>query len=358
MCSLPKPYAFVVISLEPSLSVAYLNSSDLTDACNKINTKKYVAYVGECEQDVVKPHTPYHSFVFHLVYQGLRRLKGGLVGAEVSYPILPNTTHPLSRSPLDPGRHLPWDNCYISEFVSISAVCPTVTCDTKPSSMYELSRIAGVDLECSMADECYEWRNRSVDGRSGYRCSCSGGSGRDLAEGSLPESIVDSPVDLAIGRVSEDCHSLSPGELSSGFKVHESSSSQYEKGVNVHAQRIIYECPRNMFELEEEVESDILAEEVQIPPGQVSSSRTSLISMMQDKVVVKASFDLSEVDQVNDPAEFFEEVEALWQLKQVYEMELTQREIEVARQVDDEYFAQFEKEKDTDTALMFMSGLS
>ncbi|KAG7089310.1 hypothetical protein E1B28_011006 [Marasmius oreades] len=339
MCSLPNPYSFVVINLEPSLSVAHLNVPELTEACSKLNTKKYVAYVGEREQDVVKPHVPYHSFLFYLVYQGLRRLKDGRVGPEVCYPVLPNTSHPLSRSPLDPGRPLPWDNCYISEFVSFPALCPTVICETKPSSLYELTRIAGVDLECSMADDCCEWRGYSTDGQSEYRSFCSGHDDKSfVVERPSLKNTTEVQIRSTAGIDFGDFHE---SHAKSGFNIYEPSLSQSEKDMDAHVQQIIREHPHNMFELLDVLESERAAKQ----DDDVSSNTASMTSMLRDKVVVKTSFDLTEVEQVNDPAEFFREVEALYQLKQVHEAILMQREIEAARKVDDQYFAQIEKEK-------------
>lgn len=85
--------------------------------------------------------------------------------------------------------------------------------------------------------------------------------------------------------------------------------SQSEKDTNAQVQQIIREHPHNMFELLEVIENERVAKQDE----DVSSSTTSITSMLRDKIVVKTSFDLSEVDQVNDPAEFFEEVEALYQ---------------------------------------------
>lgn len=44
------------------------------------------------------------------------------------FPILPNTSHPTSRQPIQPsetGQPFPWDNCYISVTGTVQARCET-----------------------------------------------------------------------------------------------------------------------------------------------------------------------------------------------------------------------------------------
>lgn len=79
------------------------------------------------------PWEPYHSWPFYLVFQGLRKEDQGKgIEPQMSVPILPNKTHPLCREPLDPGYPLPWNNCYISDFIQFDARVATHVTEEEP----------------------------------------------------------------------------------------------------------------------------------------------------------------------------------------------------------------------------------
>ncbi|ESK95369.1 hypothetical protein Moror_3894 [Moniliophthora roreri MCA 2997] len=62
-------------------------------------------------------------------------------------------------------------------------------------------------------------------------------------------------------------------------------------------------------------------------------------AIVMRQVVLNASFDLSEVEQPNDPADLFEEIRVFRQLYEDLEIGRKERNIERARQVDEAYFA-------------------
>ncbi|KAK7034012.1 hypothetical protein VNI00_012442 [Paramarasmius palmivorus] len=64
----------------------------------------------------------------------------------------------------------------------------------------------------------------------------------------------------------------------------------------------------------------------------------------QETPVLKVSFDISQVDQVNDPADYFKEISNLEKLKSEFEEKRKQREIERARQTDEAFIAKFSGE--------------
>ncbi|KAE9395105.1 hypothetical protein BT96DRAFT_774502, partial [Gymnopus androsaceus JB14] len=118
----PTEYSFVVLALDPVATVSNLKNEELTAACRRLPRKRYVAFVGDRQQLFFMPWEPYHSWTFYPVYRGVReenQRKG--IEPQMSVPILPNRTHPLSREPLDPGYPLPWNECYISDFIQFDA---------------------------------------------------------------------------------------------------------------------------------------------------------------------------------------------------------------------------------------------
>ncbi|KAL0069398.1 hypothetical protein AAF712_003423 [Marasmius tenuissimus] len=78
------------------------------------------------------------------------------------------------------------------------------------------------------------------------------------------------------------------------------------------------------------------------PDGEDSTETASVCTQdleMYRQPVFNVSYDLSEVDCLNDPEDLYEELRAIRRLYVQYEDTKVQQEIEKARQIDEEYFA-------------------
>ncbi|KAK1221730.1 hypothetical protein PQX77_015466, partial [Marasmius sp. AFHP31] len=86
-----------------------------------------------------------------------------------------------------------------------------------------------------------------------------------------------------------------------------------------------------------------LREELGLPPDGEKSTETASVCTrdmeMYELPVFNVSYDLSEVDCVNAPEDFQEELRAFRRLTGQHENARRQREIEKAQQIDEEYFA-------------------
>ncbi|KAI3619465.1 hypothetical protein WG66_012931 [Moniliophthora roreri] len=124
---LPTPGHFVVVQLDAVESVAHLDNPELTEACQNLKNKKYLALVGD-RDGLFWPDVPYYGYSFSFVHEGLKYEDENQqpIDPGMCAPVLPNTSHPLGRAPLDPGQPLPWNDCYISTNFSIFARCHTV----------------------------------------------------------------------------------------------------------------------------------------------------------------------------------------------------------------------------------------
>ncbi|EEB94774.1 hypothetical protein MPER_06358 [Moniliophthora perniciosa FA553] len=136
----PSPRHFVVVQLDPVDSVAHLNNPELTEACQRLVNKKYLAFVGD-RDGLFWPDIPYYGYSFYFVHQGLKDKDEDQqqIDPGMCTPVLPNTSHPLGRAPLDPGQPLPWSDCYISPFFSMFARCHTVALEKEPPMRLHLS---------------------------------------------------------------------------------------------------------------------------------------------------------------------------------------------------------------------------
>ncbi|KAK7031210.1 hypothetical protein VNI00_013626 [Paramarasmius palmivorus] len=280
MITLPTPDALLVVQLDPVDSVSYLDNPELTEACRKLKNKKYLAYVG-LRNGLLWPDVPYYSYEFYFVHQGLKyedELQQ-VIDPGMCAPILPNTSHPLGRAPLNPGQPLPWKDCYVSPFFAVDARSRNIVLDEEPPVIYQV----GIDDAVRFAE--YVNRDR-----------------QDLADRSSPPE-------------QQDQH------LSGG---HCCCCLEYESDDE--------ELDRNEWNPTDQMERQRELEEV------IEEFEEKDAELME-LVALKTSFDLTELDEVTDPAGFFEELKVLEKLKEEFVTSRKQREIEDANRIDEEYFS-------------------
>ncbi|KAJ3786929.1 hypothetical protein GGU10DRAFT_161026 [Lentinula aff. detonsa] len=286
--SLPTEYSFVTLSLDPEATVSNLKNEELSAACRRLQRKTFVAFTGERRQFFM-PWEPYHSWQFYLVFQGLREENVGQgIEPQMSVPILPNTTHPLCREPLDPGYALPWNDCYISEFIQFDARVATRVTEEEPvccTTSEEATRIRAYfdeDIQRRRELEPQIVAVRAITGSDGIDCS--------------------------------DTDSEAPWSSSFVDEYGSMEEAQYED-----------------------------RESTPLRKGGESGARIMLDEMTSrphsNLFVVEVSFDLSSTDQIHNPDNFFEEVAFLKKLTIELENARKQREIENAQRIDEEHFA-------------------
>ncbi|KAK0500957.1 hypothetical protein EDD18DRAFT_1146737 [Armillaria luteobubalina] len=103
---------YIAFKLDPVASLKYLKDPEVTKACEALNTTVYVACVTHLFCFPL-PGVEYISVSMTLVSQGLSNGQPDrFIFPDMAVPILPNNSNPLSRPPLTPTQPLPWPDCY------------------------------------------------------------------------------------------------------------------------------------------------------------------------------------------------------------------------------------------------------
>ncbi|KAJ7041527.1 hypothetical protein C8F04DRAFT_1391060 [Mycena alexandri] len=264
----PLPGAFAVMSIDAMASLEYLDDPQALLACEKLEQKKYVVYVKD--GNFLDRAKPYHECTVEFLLEGLPHAAPDHgVEASMSIPVLPTTAHPLGREPLRPtSGALPWNNCYLSPFLVAEVLGATVFGEDPP--LYELApREQGRHDRLMKIDKA---RRRALQEamkmRQTYASNIS-------SVHSLPNNHFNA---------ASTSHSPPPPDLDEG----EDSASEYSvedwEDSNGAANTLDDHDLSYLFP-------------AQRPRG--------------DLTVVRFTHDLSMVDALNSPSEFFAEVEAL-----------------------------------------------
>ncbi|KAJ8085099.1 hypothetical protein PM082_003883 [Marasmius tenuissimus] len=289
---LPQCDTIVVFNIDSVATVEHLEDSQLTEACRKLTSKKYVAMVGMRGQPIFWPTRTYHTYEFKLIHQGLREKDEGKCSEpEMSVPILPNTHHPLSRQPLEPSIPLPWEDCYVSHLFGGSARCRSTRLEEKPTHVRELES-DNVFRSTLFMDEDRRAQQTKLEHASPQQPQSTGM--RD------PESMDDDSVE---------------SDYDSEEEV-DPEQEEYERLMSmIDREKLKRENPdREFYEVLLEAIAK-LKEELGLPPDEEDSTETASVCTrdmeMYQLPVFNVSYDLSEVDCVNDPEDFFEELRAI-----------------------------------------------
>ncbi|KAI5900850.1 uncharacterized protein SCHCODRAFT_02483659 [Schizophyllum commune H4-8] len=162
--------SYVVVSLDPVASLAWLDDPiSFEESCN-MQCGKYIAYLTEpwSEDDYVDRVAGYVPCSLVLVAQGRPPTNpSALYNQAAAMPILPNTSSELGRRPVHAYPSLPWDDCCHTSPLSIrSAYCKPRISNEEPESM-----LVGANEEALLEaylgmDDIYLW-NRLHDREKG-----------------------------------------------------------------------------------------------------------------------------------------------------------------------------------------------
>ncbi|KAK7032309.1 hypothetical protein VNI00_013268 [Paramarasmius palmivorus] len=311
MFPLPCVRQIVALRMDPVESVAHLDNPELTAACQNICTKSYIGWVFSSHEPVSQD-LPYQFFTFYLLHQGLRpadEIPGS--SPEMSIPVLPNTKHPLARQPLDPGRPLPWDDCYVSFRFHVGGRCPTIVLPEEPSNLYQTS-IEETTRVGALMNEDNQKLESMIKQASDYSCeqlneerdSSSALEGKQTNDNlrqdlipfrSTPGGELDDRRDVALRNNTR--LTTYPRRESTNSRSHGWASSYSD---SVHT-------PVNQY--------------------------------YANDVVLKTLHDLTAVNQVNDPAGFLQELESFRRLVQEFETDPLHSETASTRSVDEVNFS-------------------
>ncbi|KAJ7096599.1 hypothetical protein B0H15DRAFT_1019629 [Mycena belliarum] len=153
---LPALGACVVFTIDAvaSLDPETLEDPEAVKACMSLASKPYVGFVAK-RMGIYQPWNPHNGCMIGFLLQGRpKSIPSKSLESSMSIPIAPMTIgdHPSSRSPLNPSNPLPWNDCYLSTFWSAKVLSPTlmtetpIACKLARDEMRQLSRFLMADV--------------------------------------------------------------------------------------------------------------------------------------------------------------------------------------------------------------------
>ncbi|KAF9066289.1 hypothetical protein BDP27DRAFT_1330764 [Rhodocollybia butyracea] len=124
---IPSLESYISFSLDVRQTL-YLLRCDIDDdteqAIQNFPIRKYVALIQDYS-GLPMPDQPYYSIELRLLQQGLLNpIPGLFVESHMSFPVAPETFHPLDRPPVHTNKPLPWEGCYHASCLDASVFLP------------------------------------------------------------------------------------------------------------------------------------------------------------------------------------------------------------------------------------------
>ncbi|KAJ7637298.1 hypothetical protein DFH06DRAFT_1302721 [Mycena polygramma] len=256
---LPTIGAFAVFTIDPvaSLDPEVQQDPDAIAACKRLENKKYVVLVAD-QRSLYAPWAPYNSWMVLFISQGEPpAFPEKCIEPSMSLPISPMTkeSYLSGRDPLKASRPLPWNDCYITCFSHAHLRSPTqFTTDPieymlDPEELDRHDRLLSADVQRK----------------------------KHLLDAKMLEASTSGPVDSAV-ETSEPEFSAphTDGPLSL-------PSSQHDGEYNENSG----------------------------PSNERLHEKHTNPSASQGIITVDFTYDLSTVDGLADPADYFQELEAI-----------------------------------------------
>ncbi|KZP04865.1 hypothetical protein FIBSPDRAFT_1054416 [Athelia psychrophila] len=271
----PRAGAYVVFSIDAEMTLEALHDEHVAEVTKNMQTKSFVGYVAKADR-IINHESEFQSFRVRILRSGFPpRTEEKGIESDMCTPVWPTTEHPSSRTPLRTDKPLPWNNCYHSSFDSIIVRVPTAYEDAEGAVMLLKSEIS---------------RHNAII--------------RDDQQRANAALKLHQPIP-AIGEPSAEDGQISPRNRSQESLQNEPlPDDDYDsaKSAQEFAQAIV-----NMAEMDR-------------PP--------------ETMITVEMSYDLSYVQTLTDPQEFYIEKKALEKLEQ----DTKAAAIERARRLDEEAF--------------------
>ncbi|KAJ7086373.1 hypothetical protein B0H15DRAFT_844395 [Mycena belliarum] len=303
----PERDTYIVFSIDLVATVESLNDPELTLCCQLMASKKYVALVTDCPGWMLS-HTAYRQLRLHLLAPGPPQdLPEKFHESSMSVPVAPSTLpHPLGRVPLPPSHPLPWADCYHS-FSAVVTVRARRAWTTAPAPWnYD-------QTECSLYRGMLQIdRARSQAAREAHAAGLP-------RLPPAPQHIIQETKDWGFDRdpfVAPDF----PRQIFyrcqfPGVPQGELIEKMYERAHPGESPCACDAC------LDESRNSS--AEDVASGPD-LDSAQAFLGLLLTEPAedpsslpIINVSYDLRDVPVVNDPSEFFMELELLTQLQRM-----------------------------------------
>ncbi|KIM90189.1 hypothetical protein PILCRDRAFT_811913 [Piloderma croceum F 1598] len=293
----PLVATYVVFSIDPVATLAALDDPEVTAAASSLNPKKYVGYV----RNTAGAHNveaEFTAYQIDLLRQGpTPKSSEDFVESDMCVAVLPNTTgYPLDRPPLQPTTPLPWPDCYHSSFDNT-----IVRVATRRAPLAEAVQLPSEEMRRQIYYQVID-QTRVHNLRKAHRITHT-----DLVGPNAPS------------------HQANLLE-----EQHTSSKDQAKPVEDVPA--------------EVEADSDAMHEDIRNIVAIMDETPPSTMP------VALMTYDLSTVETVSDPQEFFDECMVLEQLERDHyarNVANTAAAIEHARKVDDEAFANMPRPQPT-----------
>lgn len=239
-------------------------------------------------------------------------------------PIFPATEHPFSREPLRPTPSFPFSDCY-----QYTAPAPIVRI---PTGGYKLSKATSLGDRDFMADSLYvdEDRSRrrarraaredslaqSIDSSPTSSLTTSSSPETATADAQAQTSPSDARCRAWADTVDRDAQAFEEVASAAIVCCHPDELALQASLCNVSQPLPDQTMP--IYPLDEDADADDMASDLHSDDGSADDLMHIFVDPFpdEDRIViplVRASLDLSEVDQVNDPALFLEEVKEIKQ---------------------------------------------
>ncbi|THV03986.1 hypothetical protein K435DRAFT_835574 [Dendrothele bispora CBS 962.96] len=280
MGHIPTGGTFVVFTIDLVESVAHLENPELTAACSELqlSQKQFVAYVRRDKSNMPLPWRSLNAFQFLLVWQGHENVPGPVKARNVS----PNMLFPVLPNTYQPG------SCEKHRAVDPCRPLPWGDC--------YISGAAIIDVRCEI--EWTENEDRSAPYQTTFEEEI-----RLSRQTANDNSVIHKP------QIPKPPSSPSGESFDSGLSSKTTPNiSEWKDG-----------------------EPDLL-----------STRMANLLCgkrEMDDKFIVRYTTDLSTVDRVNHPDELFKVLARFERLKAETEESRRLQQIEDARRIDEQYFA-------------------
>ncbi|KAJ7645885.1 hypothetical protein DFH06DRAFT_579235 [Mycena polygramma] len=277
---LPTSGACAVFTIDPvaSLNAETREDSEAVAACRTLTSKKYAVVVDR--QDLYEHWEPHNECVVHFILRGVPpAIPDKCIEPSMSLPILPvtNEAHPSSRDPLKPSTPLPWSDCYITGFSFARVRSPTLFTEEPIEYVFDADEVSRAhrflraDVQTkrwALAEKAYEDAQRAQSAMPPVS-----GDEHDLNQAPRVESSRPVPQSASIPPPDPDHTPGHQGEDEANDDDRSSSSSEVSAAISVKR-----------------------------PP--------------QGLVMVNFTHDLSMMEELSDPQDFFKEVEAIGRIEE------------------------------------------